>query len=107
MSDEPTTRTISISDIVAELPGLIDGVTRHETQIVVEQDGEPIAALIAFDDFQRILRSKLDQEWEETTRSLERVSEAFADVPVEELEARIEEIISEGRRRHVSEYRSA
>jgi hypothetical protein len=39
--------------------------------------------------------------WEETTRSLERVSEAFADVPDEELEARIEEIISEGRQRRV------
>ena len=106
MSDNPTIRTISITDFADELPRLIDGVARHETLIVVEQDGQPVAAIIAFDEFRRIESGNSIQQWEKATRSMQRVSDAFTDVPVDELEARIDDIISEGRQRASSEYRS-
>jgi antitoxin (DNA-binding transcriptional repressor) of toxin-antitoxin stability system len=102
MSDKPTTRTVSITDIADELPHLIGNVARHETHVVIEQDGQPVAAIIAIDDFRRLALGTGKQEWEETTRSLQRVSDAFTDVPLEELEARIDAIISAGRRRPTS-----
>jgi hypothetical protein len=51
--------------------------------------------------------NQLDREWDQTTRALERFSAAFADVPVEELEAKIDQIIAEGRANDGAERRSA
>jgi orotate phosphoribosyltransferase-like protein len=71
----------------------------------VEKSGIPVAALVSADDLARL--QERDRAWDEGTKAMERFSEAFADVPVAELEARIDEIIAEGRAKEAEARRSA
>lgn len=95
------TRTMPISEVKRSLAGLIETVHRGEMRVLIEKRGAPVAAIISVDDLERL--RQLDDEWATTPRSLERISEAFDDVPVEELEAKIDEIIAEGRAREREE----
>lgn len=97
MSDKPTTRTVSITEIADELPHLIDGVARHETHIVVEQDGQPVAAIIAFDEFRRIELGTSDRD--DPFAVIDRMRAAFADVPAEPIEQEADRAIAAVRRR--------
>ena len=102
---EPTTQTMKISDVKNKLSSLVNEVYRKETRVLVEKAGIPVAALVSADDLDRLQR--LDRDWDAGTRALERFSEAFADVPVDELEAKIGQIIAEGRAKDAAVRRSA
>lgn len=102
---QPLTQTMKISVVKNTLSSLVNAVYRKETRVLVEKAGIPVAALVSVDDLARL--DQLDKEWNEGTRALERFSEAFADIPVDELEARIDQIIAEGRTKDKAERRSA
>jgi len=102
---QPLTQTMKISVVKNTLSSLVNAVYRKETRVLVEKAGIPVAALVSVDDLARL--DQLDKEWDEGTRALERFSEAFADIPVDELEARIDQIIAEGRTKDKAERRSA
>lgn len=42
-NDTPTTETMKISDVRAELNKLVNRVYRHETRVIVEKSGTPAA----------------------------------------------------------------
>jgi prevent-host-death family protein len=90
-------RTMKISDVKNQLSSLVNEVYRKESRILVEKSGIPVAALVSADDLARL--NRLDRDWEEGTRALERFSQAFADVPTEEAEAEVARIIADIRRR--------
>ena len=102
---EPMTQTMKISDVKNTLSSLVNKVYRKETRVLVEKSGIPVAALVSADDLTRL--QQLDRDWDAGTRALERFSEAFADVPVPDLEAKIDQIIAEGRTIDEAERRSA
>jgi prevent-host-death family protein len=102
---EPPTQTMKISDVKNGLSDLANKFYRKETRILVEKAGIPVAALVSADDLHRL--QQLDRAWDEGTRAIERFSQAFADVPVDELEAQIAQIIAEGRAKGAAEHRSA
>jgi prevent-host-death family protein len=102
---EPMTQTMKISEVKNTLSSLVNQVYRKETRVLVEKAGIPVAALVSADDLARL--QQLDRAWDEGTRVLERVSAAFADVPVDELEAKVDQIIAEGRAKDETERRSA
>jgi prevent-host-death family protein len=102
---EPMTQTMKISEVKSRLSSLVNEVYRKETRVLVEKAGIPVAALVSADDLDRL--QQLDRDWDAGTRALERFSEAFADVPVDELEAQIARIIAEGRAKDAAERRSA
>ena len=102
---EPMTQTMKISDVKNQLSSLVNEVYRKETRVLVEKAGIPVAALVSADDLRRL--TQLDRAWDEGTLALERFSEAFADIPVDELEAKIGQIIAEGRANEKTERRSA
>lgn len=99
------TRTMKISDVKKSLSSLVNEVYQKKTRVLVEKSGIPGAAILSVDDLARL--NQLDREWHEGARTMERISEAFADVPVEELEAKIDQIIAEGRANDMAERRSA
>ena len=101
----PQTIEIALSEAINRLPDVAARVAHGEERLILHEGGVPVAALVSVEDLERLQR--LDREWEETTRALERFSAAFADVPVEELEAKVDEIIAEGRARAAEERRSA
>ena len=96
-----TTRTMKITDVKKSLSGLVNEVYRGKTRILVEKSGIPAAALVSVADLERLLQ--LDRAREEHFKAIERFSQAFADVPVEEGEAEIARIIAEIRRQDDAE----
>jgi prevent-host-death family protein len=102
---ELMTQTMKISEVKNTLSSLVNKVYRKETRVLVEKSGIPVAALVSADDLTRL--QQLDRVWDGGTRALERVSAAFADVPVDELEAKVDQIIAEGRSKDEAERRSA
>ncbi len=104
-ASESSVQTVKITDVKKQLAVLVGTVSRNKTRVLIEKRGIPVAALVSTEDLARLER--LDAEWEATTRALERMSDAFADVPVEELEAKIDAIIAEGRAHNVIARRSA
>lgn len=80
----PTTETMKISDVRAELNKLVNRVYRHETRVIVEKSGIPVAAVVSADDLERLKR--LDDERAERFKVIDEMREAFKDVPSEEVE---------------------
>ena len=70
-----------------KLSSLVNEVYAKETRVLVEKAGVRVAALISADDLGRL--QQLDRDRDTGTRALERFSEAFVDIPVDELEAQI------------------
>jgi PHD/YefM family antitoxin component YafN of YafNO toxin-antitoxin module len=64
-------------------------------RVVIERDGEPVAAVISFRDLERfdLMLRRRQRNWE----SLERIRRAFDDVPDAELEREIDKAVAEAR----------
>lgn len=90
---ERTTRTLTIPEVNDRLPGLLDEVSREETRIVVEERGVPVAALISATDLERLVR--LDRERAERFAAIDRLREAFKDMPPEEIEREADRAVAE------------
>lgn len=93
---EPPTQTRTMSEVQRELSTLVQAVHRGKTRVIVERDGVAVAALVPIADLTRL--QHLDREWDEHTKAIGRISEAFADVPTEVVEAEIDRIIADIRR---------
>jgi antitoxin (DNA-binding transcriptional repressor) of toxin-antitoxin stability system len=104
-SPSPVAISMEIAEIQDRLAEAVARVFPGPARVLVAQDGVPVAALVSPDDLLRL--EHLDREWDETTRALERFSAAFADIPPEALETKIDEIIAEGRAQDARERRSA
>ena len=91
----PITRYMSIREVQAELPALAGTVNRRERRVVLEQEGEAIAAIMSLRDLERVL--DIQARASEPLSAIEALSAAFADVPPEEVEAETLRIIQEQR----------
>jgi prevent-host-death family protein len=96
MADETTTETVTVAaarerfdDLLAHAAG------GRGRRVVIERDGEPVAAVISFRDLERfdLLLRQRQRNWDK----LERISRAFDDVPDEELEREIDKAVAEAR----------
>lgn len=97
----PATRTMAITEVKKALSELVDEVGRGKMRLLVEKAGSPVAALVSLADLDRL--QALDRAREEHFKAIERFSQAFADVPVEEAEAEIARIIAEIRQQDDAE----
>jgi prevent-host-death family protein len=95
MREQPTTETMKISEVKQQLNRLVNRVYRHETRIMVEKSGIPVAAIVSAEDLRRL--DRLDRERAERFKVLEEFGEAFKDVPVEELERETARALAEVR----------
>ena len=102
---EAVTMTISAAEARKGFSQLLSRVYRKETRVLVERSGIPVAAIVSADDLQRLQR--LDEERERGFQAMERISQAFADVPVEELERRVAEAVEQVRADARAELRAA
>lgn len=101
---EPMTQTLKISDVKNRLASLLSAVSRGETRVLVEKSGVSVAAIISADDLARFAR--LEREREERFAVIDRLREAFKDVPPEEIEREAERSVAAARerlRQHVTE----
>ncbi len=96
MTDKrPTTETMKISEVRADLNRLVNRVYRQETRVIVEKSGIPVAGIVSADDLDRL--AKLDQENQELWSVVDELREAFKDVPPEELEREAKRTLAEVR----------
>jgi prevent-host-death family protein len=84
---------MEISAVEDELSSLVNEVSSNSTRVLVEKSGRPVLAIISAHDLEWL--EHFERKWDERTRAIERFSQAFADVPTEELEAEIDRIIAE------------
>ena len=80
----PMTQIMKISDVKNTLSSLVNKVYRKESRVLVEKSGIPVAAIISVDDLTRFVQ--LEREREERFAVIDRMREAFKDVPPEEIE---------------------
>ncbi len=84
---EPMTQTMKASQARAEWSQLLNKVYRKQTR--VEKSGIPVAAIVSPDDLERLRRVD-----EAEGQVLERMRAAFADVPDEQLERDVAQVIA-------------
>lgn len=94
-TQQPMTQTMKISTVRAEFNTLVNQVYRHETRVVVEKSGIPVAALVSTDDLKRL--DQLDRERAERFRIVDEMRAAFKDVAPEELEREAARALAEVR----------
>ena len=93
--NERTTQTMTATDARQHFASAINQVARHETEIIVEKSGVPVAAIVSIEDYRRLK----DQDAQRARRFkiMDEVRAAFADVPPEELEREAKKALDEVR----------
>lgn len=97
----PMTQTMKISDVKNSLSSLVNQVYRQQTRVLVEKSGIPVAAIISADDLERF--AQLEREREERFAVIDRMREAFQDVPPEEIAREAERSVTAARERRRQE----
>lgn len=93
-NENPQTRMLPISEVKRALSRLVDEVQQGNTRVLIEHSGSPAAALVSASDLKRLMR--LEQGKAVRRKALEAIGAAFADVPLEEIEAQLARIAAEG-----------
>jgi len=97
-SQEPVTQTMKISEVKSKLNRLVNEVYRQETRVLVEKAGIPVAAIVSTEDLNQLARFDRERQAREHRFALlNRMREAFKDVPVEEIERETAKAIAEVR----------
>ena len=89
------TQTLKASDVRSNWSQLLNKVFRNQTRVIVEKSGIPIAAVISAEDLARF--TQLEEKRKERFKILDRMRDAFKDVPVEEVEREVSKAIKEVR----------
>jgi len=91
----PVETRMKLSETKQQFSKVINEVASGEARVVVEKSGLPVAAVISMDEYKQFLRSEEQraQQW----AALARISEAFADVPLDELESEIDKAVAQAR----------
>ena len=84
---QPMTETMKISEVKQQFNRLVNRVYRHETRVMVEKSGIPVAGIVSAEDLRRL--DRLDHERADRFKILEEFGEAFEDVPADELEREV------------------
>jgi len=92
---EPMTQTIAASEARQQFSQLLNRVFRREMRVVIEKSGIPVAAIVSADDLQRLRR--YEGQRKEDFAVLDRMREAFKDVPAAEIEREVTRAIAEVR----------
>src|SRR4051794_16931237 len=90
---QPMTQTMKISEVKNQLSSVVNRVYRKETRVLVEKSGIPVAAIISADDLKRF--AQFEQEREQRFQAIDRMREAFKDVPPEEIEREADRAVAE------------
>lgn len=92
---EPMTETMTVTQVRANWSKIVNAVFRRRRRVVLERAGIPVAALVSAEDLERLRR--FDAERAERVQVIDRMRDAFRDVPDEELEREVARAIAEVR----------
>ena len=99
LSTQPTETVMKLTDTKQQLSKVINRVARGETRVVVEKSGLPVAVIISTEEYQRFKEREEARmaRFEEIRETFAKISDAFADVPPDELEREITKARDEAR----------
>lgn len=83
------------SEVRAQWSQLLNKVFRNQTRVVVEKSGIPVAAVISAEDLQRF--TQMEEQRERRFKALDKMRDAFKDVPPEEIDREVKRAISQVR----------
>ncbi len=92
------TQTMKASEARQHFSRLLNQVYRKETRVVVEKSGIPVAAIVSAEDL--ALLKCFEVERAQRFAALDRIDEAFKDVPADELEAEVDRAVAAVRQAH-------
>lgn len=92
---DPTIRTVDANEAAGTWSKLLDKVAQSHERVIVERGGMPIAAVISVADLKRF--KSLETELVRDFEVLNRMADAFKDVPFEELEREAAQALAEVR----------
>jgi prevent-host-death family protein len=98
----PVETVMSVTDTKQQFSSVVNRVAREGERIIVEKSGLPAAVIIPVEEYERLKVSedKKREARERFYRNAARFSEAFRDVPEEEIERELEAIRAEFKRDH-------
>jgi prevent-host-death family protein len=99
-ASEPTIQTIETSEVPERWRELWDQVTRHETRVILTENGAPAAAIVSAEELRQL--KHYQQSVERDLSFLANVRAAFSHLSEEEIEREVSQAISEVRNKTVS-----
>jgi prevent-host-death family protein len=96
------TKIIKISALRNALSRVVYAVSNDENRVLIEKNGVPVAAIVSVSDLRRLVhydRVNRDQEDDDPFAVIDRIREAFKDMPAEEIEQETDYAIAEIRAR--------
>jgi len=91
---ERMTQTMTMNDAQRDFGSLVKRVSKNETRVVVEDEGQPVAALVSPDDLERLKRlDARDDAW----RVVDEIRARNRDKDPDEVERDVAEAIEEMR----------
>lgn len=97
-NQEPVTETIKASEARQQWSALLNEVFRGEKRVVVEKNGVAVAAIVSPKDLSQMEHH--EQRRKDDFKIFEKISEAFLDVPVDEIEREVARAVQEAREEH-------
>lgn len=92
---QPVTQTMTTIDTQRDFGRLVKRVSKNQTRVVVEENGQPVAALVSPDDLDQLRR--LDSYREDPWRVIDEIHARNRDKDPEEVERDVAEAIAEVR----------
>lgn len=99
-SKAPLETHMKLSDTKQQLSHVVNSVALGESRVVVEKSGLPVVAIISAEEYRRFL--ELDAERTSRFEAMGRISDAFADVPLPDLEREVDRAVEAVRERRRS-----
>jgi prevent-host-death family protein len=87
------TQVMKASDVRMQWSQLLNKVFRGKTRVIVEKSGIPVAAVISAEDLKRL--TQLEEQRNERFKALDKIREAFKDVPDDEIEYQVNDAITQ------------
>jgi prevent-host-death family protein len=81
----PVETTMKLTDTKQHLSQVVNRVARGEARVVVEKSGLPVAAIISAEEYRRFKQQEQEAARRDLHAAFTRISEAFKDVPDDEL----------------------
>jgi prevent-host-death family protein len=92
---EPMTQTTSITDAARDFSNLVKKVSEQEARILVEQNGQPVAALVSPEDLNQLKR--IDAYRRDPWRVVDEIHARNRDSDPSEVERDVAEVLAEVR----------
>ena len=86
---------VSIEEAKSNLSDLINHLSRGEFRVLVDESGKPVGAIVSVDDLEWLRH--LEERREAFFARIDRMQEAFKDVPPEEIDREVDRIIARNR----------